>query len=416
MPASQSSSCVGGARLGATEATPVAAESASNVTVRVLQKVEEVEGLRDCWSAWPGTRDSDIDTLLSVCRTSPDVLAPYVIVAQQRGGPSALLAGRIVRRNFALRIGYFDLFKPLLNVLTIPYGGLRGDASPEVCELFVAQIIKSLSNRLADVGVFEHLDSESPLFRSARSSPSLPVRDHFLAVRPHWRRVLPPSIEQLHAGLSGHEKKRFRQIAKKLNTDFSGSVRVERCGTPSDLGQTLDIVEEIARKSWQRQSGIGFNTSEALSEFLRMQAERGWLRIYILYLAEKPCAFWMGANYQGTFFNDFIGYDPVYARYSLGTYLLSKTMEEFCSEGLEAIDFGFTDDEYKRRFGNLMRLEGNVHIFARSPKGVALSAMKAMTTMLHEPTRKILERTNLTQKVKKIWRSVSGRREKQGAQ
>jgi hypothetical protein len=236
--------------------------------------------------------------------------------------------------------------------------------------------------------------------------PGILFRDYFSPVRPHYMRKLPSSAEQLSLELSGNERSHFQRIAKKLKNDFSGKGRIDRYEDVADLDRTLQAVERVAKKTWQRKLSRGFNTDAPFLEFFKTQAENGWLRVYTLYLGEEPCAFWIGSVYQKSFFSDFLGYDPDYARYSPGMYSLSQMMEEFCSRDVEVIDFGFSDEEYKRRFANLIWQASSLHIFAPVSKGLALSLKKMTANVLHEPTRALLDRSNLIQRAKKLWRKT----------
>lgn len=380
--------------------------------MRTLRSAEEVESVREFWSSSPGTRDSDIDIFLSERRSGPEALRPHVLVLYRGGKPAVLMAGKIVRRELPFRVGWFTLFRPRIDAMMIPYGALRGEASSEDCKELVRGIIKCLENGEADIAYLEDVDADSALFCCAKNEPRFLFRDHFPRVRPHRKRKLPSTVEQLYTSLSTNQRSHFRYIAKKLAKDFNGQVRVTRFDDPADLGRTLAVVEEIAKRTWQRKLGRGFTMNAALLGALKTEAENGWLRVYTLYLADNPCAFWIGTIYQRTFFSDFVGYDPQYSRYSLGMYLLSQMMEEFCSHGVEEIDFGSSDEEYKKRFSNIVWRETNLHVFAPSPKGLALNAMNTITALLNEPTRAFLERTNLIQRAKKVWRKVNPVKEK----
>jgi hypothetical protein len=375
-------------------------------TVRILRSIEEVESLRSFWSTRSGLRDSDIDVFLTTFKNTPAAIAPYVVVLYRGGDPTALMAGRIDHRRLSFRVGYVSLFKPLAKVITFTYGALRGDASPDNCDRLVREVIASLKKGEADVALLEYIDADSFLASSAKRMPGLLARDYFSPIRPHRKRQLPGSVGQMYAALSGNERKHFRKISKFLTSTFSVQLKIDLSDKPGDLERTLQVVEEIAKKTWQRTLGNGFAISSPIVEFFKTQAERGWLRTYLLYLEDKPCAFWIGAVYQGTFFSDFMGYDPEYARYSPGMYLLSRMMEDFCSQGVQAIDFGFSDEEWKRRFGNVQWAETTRYVFALTPKGLRLSAMKAITVLLHEPARALLARTNLVARAKKGWRRI----------
>ena len=385
--------------------------------VKILRTIPEIESVREFWSSSSGTRDSDIDIFFPKGRQDKsDAPQPRVVVLYRGGKPAVLLIGKIVRREFAFRVGYFRLSKIMADVLTVPYGGLRGEASAEDCRTVVRAITQCLKRGEADTVVLQYVDAGSALFSCAKKEPHLLLRDHFTPLRPHRKRKLPGSIQELYAP-SSQGGKQFRRVAKQLTNEFPAQIRVDRFEAPEDLDRTLAVVEEIAKKTWQREaSNIGFNIKDAaLLDVLKTEAAGGHLRVYTLYLGGKPCAFWIGAVYQRTFFSDFLGYNPDYSRYSPGTYLLSQIMEELCSESVDEIDFGFSDEEYKKRFGNVTWQDASVHLFAPSPKGLFLSAMKLITVLPHETARAILKRTKLYQRAKMVWRGIAKRSGEQNA-
>lgn len=111
----------------ASSKTLARADVRGNCLVRVLRTAEEVEGIRDFWTSFPGTRDSDIDLLLSECGTGSDGRRPYALVLYRDEKPVALISASLVRRRLMLGVGYLGLFTPLANVMDITRGGLRGE-------------------------------------------------------------------------------------------------------------------------------------------------------------------------------------------------------------------------------------------------------------------------------------------------
>ena len=103
-----------------------ARQRTTETSVRILRSAEEIENIRGFWSAWSGERDSDIDIFLELFRGDQVRQRLHVLVVEQDGKPIALMAGRIVRRHLAFRIGYFTIFNSLTNVMTFPHGSLRG--------------------------------------------------------------------------------------------------------------------------------------------------------------------------------------------------------------------------------------------------------------------------------------------------
>jgi len=388
---------------------------AEATSVAVLRSVKEIDTIRSYWSSTMGTRDSDLDIFLTLQR-SPEVVRPHVVVMYRNGLPTALLGGRVVRTRLPFRVGFLKIAEPLVKMIVFPYGALRGSGSVESCNLLVSEVLKSLSQGDADLAVFEHAAADSELAQCVTNMSSVFLRDHFSPVRVHRRRLLPPNIAAHYASLSPSERKRFRQITSKLSAEFQGRIELVKFERTSDLVRLMQDVEIIAKKAWQRSLGFGFNATEALLEFLNTEACKGWLRTYVLYLDGRPCSFWIGAVYQQTFYSDFTGYDPDYARYSLGTYLFSQMLEDLCNGGVSAFDFGFTDDEYKRRFANDCWRETSLSLYAHTPRGFRLASMRTVTLGAHETIRALLERAKLTQRVKKFWRkSVKKETENQSA-
>ena len=390
----------------ASSKTPVQAVGREGCFVRVLRTAEEVEEVREFWTSTHGTRDSDIEILLSLCRSETERRKPHVFVLYRNGEPVALITGSIVQKRLHLGVGYLRLFRPLALVLEVPYGGLRGDASVENCESLVRGIIDSLKRGEAEVAILDNLDIESAFFRCARRLPTLLCRDHILKANPLRMRMLPASVELLQKELSGNERHNFRRVAKALERDFPGQLVLERFKEPVDLDRIVLEVEAIAKTTWQRGLGVGFEPSLAVISKLRTAAERGWLRIYILRLGGKPCAFWVGALYQDVFYGDFTGYDPLYLKYAPGMYMLARMLEEFCASNVAAWDFASGNEDFKKRFGNRVQQVAELHIYAPSFKGLSLAAMKLIVTAVHEALRWLLDRLKLTQRVKRIWRQT----------
>ncbi len=95
----------------------------------------------------------------------------------------------------------------------------------------------------------------------------------------------------------------------------------------------------------------------------------------MLYLRDKPVAFWHGNAYRGSFGVISTGFDPAYAEDRPGTYLLMRAVEDLSADGsAQVIDFGFGDADYKRHFGDGFVEEQDVGIFERRPRTIALNA------------------------------------------
>jgi hypothetical protein len=378
------------------------------ISVRTLRSVSEIEEIRGIWTSWQHHPNVDIDFYLTVSRSRPQILRPHVIVVDRGGLPAAMLIGRLVDGRIDIKIGYASFFRPQARLLAFAYGGLLGNSSSENCELLIGEISNSLRRGEADVALLSNVRVRTPLFDLATRMPCFLTRDHLPVPQAHWTLSLPGSIEEIYRAMPEHHRSEIRRKVKKFIANYPGRVCINRFCDPAELDRMIEDMEEVAKKTYQRGLGVGFIDSVEMRNQLHLAAQKGWLRAYILYVAERPCAFWMGSRYGETFQGNFAAYDPAYGKYSPGMFLTMRVIEELCQsngqERVREIDFGFGDAEYKTLLGNCRWEEASVYIFAPTLKGVRLNVLRTSALLIDRALRKGAERTNLLPKIKRIWR------------
>jgi len=386
-------------------AKKVTTSMGTDVQVRVLRTISEIDEIRSTWGAWPGNRDSDPDAYLSYMRSSPQGVQPYIIVVYRGGQPVVMLVGRAETVHLDFKVGYLH-FRPKANLLYFVYGGPRGNASSQNCELLVAEICKSLSSGEGDAAYLNFVRTDSDLCRLARTTTSVFSRDRVSAIQPHFRAVLPNSVEEFHRGLSPKVRKNLRW--KKMMQDFAGAVTIKIFKDIGEVDRLAEVAEGISAKSYQRGLGVGFRDGPGTRERLRLGAQKGWLRGYVLYLADRPCAFWIGDINRTTFGSDYLAYDPTFGKYSPGMYLSMRIIEGFCAkrgDDVSEVDFGPGHAEYKEALGNHKWQEASVYIFAPSVKGLGLNILRSSTAIVETIAKRALNQAGLLQRIKKSWRT-----------
>jgi hypothetical protein len=377
---------------------------AREVEVRIARSSAEVEELRRTWSAWPSHRDSDIDFCLEYGWTREQVVRPHVIVLYRDGHAAAILVGWIERTRLQSKIGYLRLPGIPALLLNFSYAGLLGNASAENCRELVHSILGALRRGEADVAILDHLDMNSPLHREAHSLPGFVSRDRLPEKMTHYVMNLPADVNAVYAALSSNHRSDLKRKAKKLLARYPGTARTECYRDPAEVEAVVPQIEQIAKTTYQRGLGVGFRDNEEMRRRLRMCANKGWLRAYILHLGEIPCAFWIGTVYNGGFCSDYLAFDPSFGDCSPGSFLMMRVIEDFCKAGIKEIDFGPGEGRYKEQFGNHSIVESSAWIFATRPKGLLLNALRTTTGMADGFARTILEKTSLLPKLKKLWR------------
>ncbi len=314
--------------------------------------------------------------------------------------------GRIEDAPLKYQIGYKVIYKPIVRQLRISFGGIMGELSDSVGAALTEEIIDTLRRGEADVAFFNNLKVDSPIYQHALTIPGFLWRDHFAVDNVHFKLDLPSSLDEFYRSLSRNTRENLRRYSRKLLRTFGENITVKCFQHEHEIEYLMRDIEEIAAKTYQRGLGVGLSNDIETRRRLLLGLQRRWLRAYVLYINNKPCAFWHGYNYCKTFFIGVPGYDPEYDIYRVGHFLHMKMIEDlFTMESIDAIDYGFGDAQYKRSFCNQNWKEASFYLFAPTGKGLKLNLARMMTAGISRIVQTTLKRTRLLTKVKKTLRS-----------
>ncbi len=326
------------------------------------------------------------------------------MVIDRNGEHNALVVGRVVQQKYTCRLGYKRISLGQVRELSIIYGGIVGCDSEDISQIVLGHLTQILKKRTVDLVRLSHLNTGSHLFKLASSKPGVLSRDHLIKTQPHWKAMLPETQAFFLQRLKKKHRYWIRRLEKLVEQDFPGQITYRGLEDNSQLPGLMNDLERVASKTYQRRLGAGFrNDAEHVKRFT-MEADKNWLRIYVLYLGIQPCAFWIGTYYKGVFYSDYTGYDPEFRKYEPGTLVFMNMVEQLCAERADAIDFGLGDALYKQRFGDESWSEASVRIFAPSLHAMLLNITQ---TCIEAPVlwlKSFFERTRLQQRIKTLWR------------
>jgi CelD/BcsL family acetyltransferase involved in cellulose biosynthesis len=377
------------------------------VRVRVIMSRSEIEEIRSVWISMQRHPNADIDCYITLLESgSGKAWKPHILIVYRGGIPEAMLIGRVESTRLSLKIGYAELLKPRVRALVFIYGGLLGNASAENCELLAREAVKSLRNYVADIAFFNHLRADSNLYPALRSVPGFIIRDHFPSVQNHRIMQLPGTESEFWHTLSLKLRKNLRW--KKLLKEHADDVKIHCFRKVSELDRMVKDVEQVAKTTYQRALRVGFSDDLEMRALFCLKARNGWLRAFVLYANDRPCAFWIGTIYQGTLHSDQMGYDPEYRAYSPGMYLVMRSIEGFrisdTEKEIRAVDFGMGDAEYKATLGNEEWEDASIYLFAPHARGLMLNSIRTPILLIDKVAKMILRKAQLLQQVKRVWR------------
>ena len=176
-----------------------------------------------------------------------------------------------------------------------------------------------------------------------RRLPVKPARTRFqrLDLAGTWDEFLRSQSKHFRHNLRTKEKDAFVKCGLTL----------ERVKNPT-IGVPRDTVFRVSELSWQGQQGVAVSSTEAGRRFYECLAGVGGefdLDLTAVRDGDRCVACLLGAVEGGIYHAFDQGFDPAYAKHSIGYVALWCTIKALFEEGVGTFDYG-PDDPYKHRY------------------------------------------------------------------
>jgi hypothetical protein len=375
---------------------------AGRYSVRIATNINAVEALRAVWSKWANSLDTDMDFYLHQVSQNSTAVEPYVITMYNDGIARAMLVGQIRKRRASSVVSFVKIPGPTERVLEIRKGGRLGQPSSAIDRALALELLRATKSGQVDLIRFERLPLQSGLFQEIQQLPGFLVRECVPHVFCYSVLSLSDSGKKTPRIFSGKTMREMRRKTRILEHSFPGQVSLRCFSQPVEIEDGMRDAMKVAVTTWQYYLGPGLNDTSRMRETYRFFAERGWLRIYVLYLQEAPCAFLTGQLYNDTFHCQFAGYHPHYAQYSVGCLLTARAFEDLAAAGVQRVDLGEGGQEHNRRLGCQMSEEGTVHVYSPTMRGLLLNLFFGTTQIVRAGGRRTRSAFRLNW-LDKIW-------------
>jgi CelD/BcsL family acetyltransferase involved in cellulose biosynthesis len=162
--------------------------------------------------------------------------------------------------------------------------------------------------------------------------------------------TLPSSVDTLMQKLGRKFRHNLRWYRRKLQKDC-GHIELKRYDQFGSVAETMNIFFQLHQERWKdlglpgvfaTQEMRGFYTDVAM-----LFANKGWLGLYLLTTNDEPIAVQYGFEYERRMYNALGGFDPAYAKYSVGNLICLGVIERSIDRGLEEYDFMKGGEAYK---------------------------------------------------------------------
>ena len=374
------------------------------VGVRVLDRVDELERVRNLWIAHEAHPNNDLDYFTLIARSRKEVRSPLVVTLESGGELCASLAGRVEDTRQKFQLGYVSCGSVGVKKVAFVTSGALGDITRENARMLIDSIQSSLRRRGLDFAVLHNQPVDSWLAREAQTSVTGWLRDRGGREREHWRMSLPGSFEEFLARRKKKHRYWLNRLPRVLEKAFPGKVETKAFATTADVPQFCRDADAVAALTYQRKLGAGFANVGETREYCELLAARSALKGYILYVDGQPCAYWLASTHREVLFLHATGYDPVFRKNEVGTILFLHMIREACGTALEKVDFGLGAADYKERFGDECWLEKDYYIFASDIRGVMLNAVISGGFFAEMAARWLVAKAGPVSRIKRLWR------------
>jgi len=359
--------------------------SSGGLEVVFVRSIEGIEAIRETWErlqsdeSYPKV-NADIDRYLMIHTTVRNDFKPCIMLVKEYGRPCAMLIGLIEKNRLKCAIARKTLFAPMLRQLVVVYGGIIGRVTNEICRLLVGELMKVLRQGEVDVVLFQKLETDSLLYSVARTMPGLISRDYFPKAERHWYMSVPDHIDRFWKTCSHNRRKLLRKYTRKLERRYPGQVKMVTFSRQEEVAEGIRIAADISVNTYQRAFGGGLVNDSSTRAIFEAAAKKDWLRIYILFVADEPCAFLYVLKYGRICFAEETAYSPKWRDWNVGSIIHLKVVEQICADPVvDTLDFGFGDVPHKRLGDCRQWMEAPVFIFAPRPFPVFVNLIRSST-------------------------------------
>lgn len=375
---------------------------ADGLSVQIASSMREIREMRRVWGKWVHGLETDLDYFSHNLTNDPTIVRPHVITIWKDGIAQAMLVGHVRKRKVSTVVSFVNISGPSVNVLEIVKGGRIGPRSSAVDKLLAAELLKAIRGGDVDLICFQRLALHSELLREVQQLPGLLIRERVPHIFYYSVLSLKAKAGERASFLPGKARREVRRKTRILEREFPGRARVRCFCDPAEMDTGIRDALAVATNTWQFHLGHGLSNTSQTHATLRFFAKKKWLRIYVLYLEDKPCAFLIGQLFKNIFYCQYAGYHPDFTRFSVGSLLTARALDNLAEAGVEQVDLGEGGQEHNRRLGCQMLEEGTVHVYSPTLRGLWLNVFFAATQTVRAGGRRTRSGLGLNRAVK-LW-------------
>lgn len=211
-----------------------------------------------------------------------------------------------------------------------------------------------------------------------------------------------------------------RKFSSKTRSTINRKIRkyAEHCGgtthwktyqRPEEMRDFFRAARVVSKLTYQeRLLDAGIPESEEFICQAESLAAQEQVRAYALFHGERPVAYLYCPAHDGVLIYSYLGYDPAYLQWSVGTVLQWLAVEQLFGESrFRYLDFTEGDSDHKRLFATHHRQCANVFLIKSTLKNTVVIYGQLMTNRFSKWLGATLHRMGVKAKLKRLLRLAS---------
>lgn len=245
----------------------------------------------------------------------------------------------------------------------------------------------------------------------AAKQPRLALRDGYLCYVPsqyeHCFIDLRAGFGQYRSGFSSRTRSTINRKVARWVAHCGGEMRWRRFTSAGEMPEFHRLARQVAVLTYQERllDAALPGESSFLDEMCRMAAEDR-VRAFLLFDGERPVSYLYCPATGDTLIYAYLGYDPDYAKFSVGTVLQWVALESIFAEGrFRYFDFTEGDSQHKRLFSTGRVLAANVLFVRPSLRNRLLIRAHSALDRFSSVVGSGLERIGLKSRIRRLLRA-----------
>ncbi len=193
---------------------------------------------------------------------------------------------------------------------------------------------------------------------------------------------------------------------KKFTEHSGGKLIWKSYKSVDEVREFHRLARSLSSKTYQEALlDAGLPESEEFLQEMISKASAGSVRAYLLFHAGRPVAYLYCPVEQGVLLYEYLGYDPEYREWSVGTILQWLALEDLFREGVFSyFDFTEGESEHKRLFSTNKIRCANVFFLRSTLRNNFLVRAQHLTNRFSTLLGNILEHYGLKARIKRLIR------------